>query len=295
MSIRFFTDSHHAPERSPSRPYRHCEKSLPLVKKCLDTAPKSCEAVVFGGDAIQVTKDKPRAHYESLLQEFGAAARQSSVPFYAIAGNHEYDYFRDMDKLSALSGVAYGNKIVDLQDGQRLILLNDKFHSKDEKILYPFSADTLDFVRDALENSPTNKITLVTHTPIDDFDLYFTKIVLRDFEPEYSFRSNAAALREILDKSGKSCLVLSGHTHYENFSSKGNVAYLTLQSLVEGVRRAAQETTFERWADITRNTESDLHIRLHGYKGYDIVHRFPPLAPQNPLQDNQAAPLLAAE
>ena len=295
MSIRFFTDSHHAPERTPTRPFRYCEQSLPLIKDCLDSVGKDCEAVVFGGDAIQVAKDKPRAHYETLMAEFGAAARQSPVPFYAIAGNHEYDYFRDLDKLSALSGVAYGNKVIDLQDGQRLILVNEEFHCKEEVTLFPFSDHALDFVRHAVESAPGNMVTLVTHTPIDDFDSYFTKIVIRDFDPEYSFRSNAADLRAILEDSGKNCLVLSGHTHYENFSSKANVAYMTVQSLVEGVRTATQETVFGRWVDITRDNDTDLHIKLHGYKGHDIVHRFPPITSQRPQQDNQAAPLLAAE
>lgn len=206
MSIRFFTDSHHAPTRSSDHPFRHCERSLSLIKSCFNTLSKECEAVIFGGDAIMATFDESYSYHETLMQEFGAAARQSPVPFHAIAGNHEYDYFRDLATLSALTGLPYGNNVIDLADGQRLILVNDQFHCDDFLVLYPFTDQSMEFVQKAIESAPTNMITLMTHTPIDDFDAYRTRIVLRDSDPEYNFRSTPQICGKFLKTPARTVL-----------------------------------------------------------------------------------------
>ncbi|MAE51790.1 MAG: hypothetical protein CMH27_08260 [Micavibrio sp.] len=303
MSIRFFTDSHHAPSRPSPKSSRHCERSLPLIQQCLNTITIDCEAVIFGGDAIMATYNQPQIYHETLMQEFGAAACQSRVPFHPVAGNHEYDYFRDLDRLSALTGLSYANKVIDLNDGQRLIFLNDQFHDHGLRILYPYTDESLDFVRTSMAEAPTNMITLITHTPIDDFGPHLAKTIRRKDDPAYSFRSNAGALRKLLENSGKNCLVLSGHTHHEHFFHHRNVAYLTLQSLIEGVRAAWPEKTHARWADITRKDENSLHIKLHGHNGRDIHHTYFPSytkAPSSALATNDTAaadmpPSLAAE
>lgn len=298
MKIRFFTDAHHAHERTASRPHRYSEMALALTRECAATTPPDFDALVFGGDAIQQNKRATRPYHEDLLREFGAAVRQNTaVPVYAIAGNHEFDYFNDLGAVSALTGIAMHPPYLDTPDGQRLIFLNDKFHCQCERVLLPFSEENLGFLEQALRSAPGKAVTLFTHTPLDDFDEHLGKIVTRDYDAEFSFRTNTAAMRDIIEQSGKNVLVLSGHTHYENFSRHGNAAYLTVQSLVEGVRGAAQETVFERWVDIERPNDTDIRIRLHGYKGYEINHRF---AREQASPDPASAPafpppLLAAE
>lgn len=293
MKFRFFTDAHLAPQRAPSRPHRFSEQGATLVKECVSTCPPDIEHIIFGGDAIQMDRPRGQAYHESLMREFGRAVRENTnLPAHFIAGNHDYDYFKSFEDIATLSGMPCENKIIDTPDGHRLVFLNEEFHKRGEGRLLPYSEATLTYLEEALERAPTPSVTIFTHTPPNDSDWEVTKILMRDGDPEYCFRPNSKAFRDILEHSGKNCLVVSGHSHYEGFEQQGRTAYLTVQSLVEEAR-LSPGTVYARWADIERKGADDLLIRLHGYKGHDIHYTFKDWG--KGLSASQPALLLAAE
>lgn len=287
MKFRYFTDAHMEKERAPYRPYRYSEMALDLMQDCLDTCPEDASFVVFGGDAIQLTRKKGREHIEGLMREFGEVAATSPKPFKFISGNHELDYFKELSEISDLLGLEVKNEVIDTDDGHRLIFIHNPFHAKGTGSILPFTQEVIDFVKDAVEGAPTKSVTLFSHTPLDHTDEYEMKVLLRDGDPEYCFRPNTKEIVDILEQSGKNCLVVSGHSHFEGVTRLNNVIYMTVQSLVEGVRTDPDQV-YARWADFTRIGEDQIHVQTYGYKPteYNWTYRD---------YGVDSAPLLAAE
>lgn len=290
MKFRYFTDAHLEHERIDSRPFRYSEQSKDLIEQCVETSPDNLDYLIFGGDAMQMNRNKSREHHESLIAEFVAAVSKTKAEFRMVVGNHDYDYFRNLDDLSNMFGVELKNNYIDTNDGHRLIFINDPkpFHERGMGHIMPYSQETIDFVNMAVNSAPTKSVTVFTHTPIDHDDWYETKMLLHDGDPEYSFRPNSDEIRQILEESGKNCLVVAGHTHYETVNKENNVVYMTVQSLVEGVRTNPDEI-YARWADFEREGEDIIRVKTHGYKAQEFAWYF----------DDEAAlehaPLLAAE
>lgn len=289
MQCRFFTDTHLASQRTPNRPLRFCEQAFDLIDECVTTCPPDYDLIIFGGDSIQRNPKKSEQYHIDLLKEFKRAISPARVPFQYVSGNHEHDCFGDFNTIARHVGLPVENTIKDTVDGHRLIFINDAFHQKGIPHILPFSQKTLDFVQKAVDEAPTRSITLFTHTPINDFDHYIDIVNNRDGDSEYIFRPNAKSMRDILENSGKNCLVVTGHSHYEICEHHNNIIFMGVQSLVEGVETPPQdnrEIAHRRWADITRNGESDVLIRLHGYDSRDIILDFNNL----PSSQNKAAP-----
>ncbi|MFP4312884.1 MAG: metallophosphoesterase family protein [Alphaproteobacteria bacterium] len=293
MKFRYFTDAHMEDERTSSRPYRYSEQAEHLIRDCIQSCDNDTSHIVFGGDAIQLNKRKGKDHLEKLMRKFGSLAASAQQDFRAVAGNHDFDYFGTLAEVSKLWGIDVRNEYIDIFDGHRLIFINDSFHEKGLENLKPYSQDTIDFVERAVKNAPTKSVTLFSHTPLDHDDWYETKMLMHDGDPEFCFRPNTSEIRDILEQSGKNCLVLSGHSHFEGVSRDKNVIYMTVQSLVEAVRTDPSQI-YARWVDITRNGETDIFINQHGYKARDYHFTFDKMsAPQNASAPQ--APLLAAE
>lgn len=298
MKCRFFTDSHLASERVATRPLRYCEQAFDLIQDCVITCPSDYDLIVFGGDSIQRNPKKSEQYHIDLLKEFRRATLPARVPFQYVSGNHEHDSLGDFNKIALHLGLPVHNHVHDTPDGHRLIFVNEAFHKTGINNILPFSQKTLDFVQKAVDTAPTRSVTLFTHTPINDFDHYVNMVNNRDGDSEYVFRPNAKSMRDILENSGKNCLVVTGHSHYEICEHHNNVVYMTVQSLVEGVETAPdddREIVHRRWADITRGGETDIFIRLHGYDSKDIIWDFQNLPPSQNNAANNQAPSLTAE
>ena len=298
MKCRFFTDSHLASERVASRPHRYSEQAFDLIQECVVTCPSDYNLIVFGGDSIQRNQKKSEQYHIDLLKEFKRAISPARVPFQYVSGNHEHDSLGDFNKIAKHIGLPVQNSINDTPDGHRLIFVNEAFHQIGIDHILPFTQQTLDFVQKAVDEAPTRSVTLFTHTPINDFDHYIDIVNTRDGDAEYVFRPNAKAMREILENSGKNCLVVSGHAHYEHYEHHNNVVHLTVQSLVEGVETGTEETqeiVHRRWADIQRSGETDIFIRLHGYGSKDIIWDYKNLPTSHHKTAHNHTPSLAAE
>lgn len=291
MKFRYFTDAHMEDERVESRPYRYSELAEGLIDDLVETSPDEMSYLIFGGDAIQMNRPKGQEHHENLVKKFMTAVSKTKAEFEMVAGNHDYDYFGSLEKLSDLFGIDINNKYIDTADGHRLIFINDpqKFHERGMGHIMPFSQETLDFVDGAVNSAPTKSVTLFSHTPLDHNDWYETKMLMHDGDPEYSFRPNSREVTDILEDSGKNCLVVSGHTHYETVSKDKNVVYMTVQSLVEGVR-SDPDQVFARWADFEREGEDIIRVKTHGYDAREFEWQF-----NDNEVHNAPAPLLTAE
>lgn len=288
MKFRYFTDAHMEKVRAPYRPYRYSEMASDLMQKCLDTCPEDANYVVFGGDAIQLSRKKGREYIEGLMRDFGAVAATSPKPFKFITGNHELDYFHELSEISDLLGITVQNEVINTDDGHRLIFIHNPFHSKGTGTILPFTQENIDFVEKAVNEAPTKSVTLFSHAPLDHTDEYEAKVLMHDGDPEYCFRPNTQAMVDILENSGKNCLVVSGHSHFEGVTRQKNVVYMTVQSLVEAVRTDTSQV-YARWADFTREGEDKIHVQTHGYKPQSFFWEF------HESKSYESAPLLAAE
>jgi len=298
MKCRFFTDAHLASERAATRPFRYSEQAFDLIQECVVTCPSDYDLIVFGGDSIQQNSKKPEKYHIDLIQEFKRAIAPATVPFQYVSGNHEHDSLGGFNKVSHHVGLPVQNNVRDTPDGHRLIFVNEAFHQQGVGHILPFSQATLDFVQKAVDEAPTRSVTLFTHTPINDFPHYVDAVNAQDGDAEFVFRPNAKTMREILENSGKNCLVVTGHSHCENYEYHNNVVYLTVQSLVEGVKTEPdnnQEIVYRRWADIARHGEKDISILLYGYDGKNLVWDFDNLPVAQNNAANDPAPSLAAE
>lgn len=273
MKFRYFTDAHMEDERTPSRPFRYSERAADLIEECINSCDDDANYIVFGGDAIQMNRGKGKPHLESLVNKFGRFASSAAKPFKFITGNHELDYFGGLKAVSGLVGIDVKNEVVDTDDGHRLIFIHSPFHKKGYPSILPFTDEAIDFIEKAVNEAPTKSVTLFSHTPLDHTDWYEMKVLMHDGDPEYCFRPNAAVVRDILENSGKNCLVVSGHSHFEGVTRDKNVVYMTVQSLVEGVRTDPDQV-FARWVDIERSGENDIHLKMHGYKARDYAWHF---------------------
>ena len=291
MKFRYFTDAHLDNDRTESRPFRCSELAEGLIGDLVDTSPDDLDFLVFGGDAIQMNRPKGQDHHEDMIKTFYAAVSKTKAAFEMVAGNHDYDYFGSLEKLSELMGIGLESKFIDTPDGHRLIFINDTepFHDRQLNHIKPFAQETLDFIEAAVNGAPTKSVTLFSHTPIDHTDWYETKMLMHDGDPEYSFRPNSDEVRDVLEGSGKNCLVVSGHTHYETISRDRNVVYMTVQSLVEAVRTDPAQV-FERWADFEREGDDIIRVKTYGYDAREFEWQFDDNAVHNP-----PVALLAAE
>ncbi len=103
-------------------------------------------------------------------------------------------------------------------------------------------------------------IIVFLHCPVDEQDLYENYYF--DNKPERCFLSGSAEFRNLLSRSGKVKLVVSGHIHQNNINEFDGVHYVTLQSLVENMTKTGK-TPSESYSVVTI-TEKEIRIEVLG-------------------------------
>ncbi len=92
--------------------------------------------------------------------------------------------------------------------------------------------DQIDWLRGELRAAPGPVLVLVHH-PLDEQSLigniWFEKY------PDYCYVEERAAVRAVLEESGKVLAVFGGHVHQNSVSTINGIVYCTVQSLVESV------------------------------------------------------------
>ena len=156
-------------------------------------------------------------------EEFTAHTKASKVPHYSFdqGGIH----FVILDACFRSDGVAYGRKNSDWQDAN-------------------VPPDQLDWLKEDLEKSALPTVVFA-HQRLDEF-------------AKHSVR-NAAAVRSILEASGKILGVFQGHSHKNDYQQIHGIHYVTLVAMIEG---SGMQNSGYGFLEVM----SDRSMRLRGFR-----------------------------
>lgn len=150
----------------------------------------------------------------------------TGVPVLHIHGNHDVVNLTKAELDGALEKRG-PYESVDL-DGVRIILLDSQDPSLD-RTGGEIGAEQQEWLRAAVTES-AHPILVFCHHPLDEQSIdghwYFSA------HPTHAFVQNRAAVRRILEQSGRVRAVFSGHLHWTRTTAVNGIPYVTLGSLV---------------------------------------------------------------
>lgn len=221
VRIALFTDAHYARGRRFGT--RRSDLSLEKLRAIFRALPP-VDALLNLGDLVNAAGDAREdaeniAAVRALLEEFPA-------PCYHVLGNHDCEAAKKavfLPRTEAGGGYAFDVK------GVRFLALDANFTHREESY---DDADwdwtdawipraQLTWLREALSAAP-GRVIVLCHQNLDD----------RGSDPHLV--GNAAAVRGILEESGKALCVLQGHCHSGCFREHGGIPYYTFRALCEG-------------------------------------------------------------
>jgi len=221
IRIGVFTDAHYAEGLTACRT-RTCWQSMEKVKRVLN-ALSDADLIVQLGDLINISGDH-EADLKNIraMQDLLNGCGKNCL---SVLGNHDVEAER---KRVFLPGQEQGYYYVDLDD-VRLIVLDGCFTSDGESYedaewdwtdsLIP--DHELQWLREALDTAAGGAVVFC-HQNLD----------AREGDPHVI--KNAAAVREILEESGKVMAVLQGHCHSGCRNEQNGILYHTFRALCEG-------------------------------------------------------------
>jgi len=229
--VRFglVADSHYADvDPVSTRPFR---ESLPKMKECVEVMNRErLDFLIELGDF----KDRDRVPNEtktlSYLRRIESVFGQFQGPRYHVLGNHDMDNISKTQFLNAVenTGIPKKRSFYRFDErGLRFLVLDANFDSGGK----PYDHGRFDWadcnmprreirwLKSELAASPKPVIIFI-HQQLDGEGDYYVK--------------NAAAVRGILETSGKVLAVFQGHRHEGAYSRMGGIHYYTLKGMVEG-------------------------------------------------------------
>ena len=223
LRVALFTDAHYA-RGLRTEGTRRCDLSLQKLEAILRALPP-VDALINLGDLVNGTGDAAR-DAENIRQVKGLLSR-FPAPCYHVLGNHDCGAGRKAVFLPAgtdPSG-AYAFEL----GGVRFLALDANFTH--EEVSYdegPWNwrdawipRAQQQWLREQLTSAP-GPVVVLCHQNLDD----------RGSDPHLV--GNAAAVRGILEESGKVLCVLQGHCHAGAFGVQGGIPYYTFRALCEG-------------------------------------------------------------
>ena len=169
--------------------------------------------------------DRTLEHLDAIEAEFA----KFNGPRYHVAGNHDFDCLGNEEFFSRIPNdgkVCLEGYYSFVRGGITFIVLNACFDSS----LKPYSRNNpwndanvppheLEWFKAQLDAAP-GTVVVFCHQRIDDA-----------CEPNHQIK-NAAALRELIEKSGKVKLVITGHQHCGGYHLLNGIPYYSLRALV---------------------------------------------------------------
>lgn len=269
MKFTHCTDIHYAAQRASFRKNRISERGLELAQTMLLTLDPQTDFLVNGGDLIQFEKGLDPALDTIWMSAVRDAFNKSGLPVHYNIGNYDGERIGGLEAVGQLLGTPHTSYYFDHMDRNgtphRVIMLNQEFQAvPNDQMLYPWSDENLQLVERALRKSPSQSVTIFSHSPCDDFDWQQANTALRGYNVSNNFRPNSAELRGIMERSQKNILFMAGHTHIEISDAHKNVCYMTVQGMTEATSNGS-EKPYGRWVGIHRDGESRIHVQQHGY------------------------------
>jgi alkaline phosphatase len=251
LALGLLTDVHYADKKT--RGSRHYRDSLLKGKEAAAFFKKrKPAAVVCLGDLVDAA---PSVETEiGYLKKIAAVLNEAGVPRYHVPGNHcvstltKEEFFEHGGSVNRR-----GHDSFDL-GGVHFVLLDACYNEKME----PYGRNNFVW-HDS--NIPPAQVTWLEQ------DLAATKLPVVVFvhqrldldRPNKYAIKQSAAVRKILEKSGKVRVVLQGHSHKNEMTEVEGITYCTLAAMVEGAGVENGSHSLLRFFD-------DGSIKLEGYR-----------------------------
>lgn len=200
--------------------------ALPLLREFAHwTNAHPLDMVVELGDRINNVDAQADAR---LTRDIAAAMSRITAPRAHLLGNHDnHDLPRALAE--AAMQVAFGSWSRDVKDFHLVFWNADTCVKGKQRFLF----DEVDLRWLEADLAATELPTIVfTHLPLDEGSMignfYFEKYLAG-----FAHYGNAAQAREVMERSGKVILCLSGHTHWNARNTIDGIHYITIHSLTE--------------------------------------------------------------
>jgi 3',5'-cyclic-AMP phosphodiesterase len=224
LRLAVVTDIHYGPDAGAklgSHALRLLEK---FAKAAANFGPS---LIVDMGDRVTAhSADEARSNMKSVKDYFNKLA----APVHSLLGNHDIRHLSRAEN-EMITGSPASSYSLD-QNGYHLIFWNADVNPDKREGLHA-GAEDIAWLKADLE--ATDKPTIVfSHVPLDNNeqdDLYAKS--LRGYDANPFFYPEGAAIRDILEKSGKVILCMSGHIHKNRYREINGIHYIVQQSLTQ--------------------------------------------------------------
>ena len=249
------------------------DKALTLLDKFVQACNRDKpDCVIDMGDRVaNDNMASDAANIRSLSQYFN----KLSAPFYAVTGNHDLVYLSRKDNEKHLGCPAYSHS-KDIGDFH-VVFFSPELVFDDEGRRY-LTEEDLNWLEEDLRK--TGKPTIIaTHIGLDQ-DVQ-EALNANVGNPAYRlYYDNAHQARDIIARSGKVVLCMSGHRHTNSATHENGVHYITLQSLVQAQEgyRTRSPYAAHAFVDIHMNDDGtgEIAYQLKGrYKRRHIPGQLP--------------------
>ena len=222
LNLGLIADVHHGAKLGTI----HGPAALPLLGEFTNWVNRHpLDLVVELGDRIN---DVDAVTDEKLTRDVAAAFGRIEIDRAHILGNHDnHDLSRNAAE--AAMQVSFNSYSRDIK-GYHLIFWNANTCMKGKQH-FEFDPADLRWLESDLKN-PDLPTVVFTHIPLDEGSMlgnyYFEKHASR-----VASYVDSKSIREVLERSGKVILCLSGHTHWNARNTIDGIHYVTIHSLTE--------------------------------------------------------------
>ena len=258
LSIGLVADIHHGAQQGT----KVGQAALPLLRDFVHWANRHpLDMIVELGDRINnVDADADEELTRMVAPAFGGI----QAPRAHLLGNHDsHDLSRK--RAEAAMQVDFGSWSRDVK-GVHLVFWNANTCVKGMQN-FQFETQELRWLEHDLAATELPTI-LFTHLPLDEGSMignyYFEK-----FLAGFAHYANAAQAREVLERSGKVILCVSGHTHWNARNAIDGIHYVTIHSLTESF------TTWPHPTGAYALLQVDDQIRLEVFGRDPAYYRLP--------------------
>lgn len=233
LSFGIVTDSHYADRDTEGA--RHYRESISKMEAAMaEMNARNVDFVVHLGDFKDQAKHPDEASTLDFLVRIEKAFAKYRGPRYHVLGNHDMDSITKAQFLSHVENTGIDPKLSYYsfdRNGVHFVVLDGNFTQSGtayEKGNFHWTDafipdDQLQWLKRDLQSTTLPCIVFV-HQLIDDH---------QGAEDKKYCLSNGAAVRQVLNNSGKVVAVFQGHRHEERYSEIGNIHYCTLPGMVD--------------------------------------------------------------
>lgn len=228
LSLGFVTDLHFGPAASYDGKLRklthHAAELTKGVVRAMNTELRPDLLINLGDDIEDESRDADLARYT----ECQGILRTANMELVNVAGNHDVIHLNrdDLNRVWRREGPLFYSFD---RKGYHLVVLHT-LERKDTDVRIPEAQ--LTWLREDLSRTALPVIVLMHH-PAGEQDLSDSFWFHR--APHLALVKERAALRTILEESGKVRVVFNGHVHRNYLDVIRGIPYVTIQSLIENL------------------------------------------------------------